>query len=255
MLTGGEVGILSSRIFQSVIVQMKDATSRAIGVVDQDGAVVASSDLSMVGSSISVPQFYDDAGAGVIKSGGMTFKAMGDGIGNDYAVFAEGSDDFARTICLMTAVAINEARVYFDENHGKRAFVKNIISENILPGDLYVRAKELRFDSESARGVLVVRHGPAPDNAVADSLLDSLLDRQRDFVISVSDTDIALIKEMPNSGDLKYLMGIAETIEQTLFEKFGLKTVIGIGTPARNIRELAAKFKEAQLSIDIGRVF
>ena len=32
---------MSSRIFQSVIVQMKDATDRTIGVIDADGNVMA----------------------------------------------------------------------------------------------------------------------------------------------------------------------------------------------------------------------
>ena len=41
---------MSSRIFQSVIIQMKDATDRVIGVTDNQGFVVACSELSMIGS-------------------------------------------------------------------------------------------------------------------------------------------------------------------------------------------------------------
>ena len=40
---------MSSRIFQSVIIQMKDATDRVIGVADSQGFVVACSELSMIG--------------------------------------------------------------------------------------------------------------------------------------------------------------------------------------------------------------
>ena len=40
---------MSSRIFQGVIVQMKDATTRCIGVVDEQGFVIACSELSMIG--------------------------------------------------------------------------------------------------------------------------------------------------------------------------------------------------------------
>ena len=38
---------MSSRIFQNVIIQMKDAVDRAIGVVDEQGFVVAASELAM----------------------------------------------------------------------------------------------------------------------------------------------------------------------------------------------------------------
>ena len=43
---------MSSRIFQSVIVQMKDATDRCMGVIDSEGFVVACSELSMIGSHL-----------------------------------------------------------------------------------------------------------------------------------------------------------------------------------------------------------
>ncbi len=41
---------MSSRIFQSVIVQMKEATDRMIGVIDADSNVISCSDLSKTSS-------------------------------------------------------------------------------------------------------------------------------------------------------------------------------------------------------------
>ena len=38
---------MSSRIFQSVVLQMKDSTDRAIGVIDSEGTVVACNELSL----------------------------------------------------------------------------------------------------------------------------------------------------------------------------------------------------------------
>ena len=247
---------MSSRIFQSVIVQMKDATTRIIGVVDSEGLVVASSDLSIIGSNVGlISELFNEAEDKIVKNDGRIYKALNTGSGNDYAVFVQGEDDLAKTVCVMAAVAINEAGVYFEENHDKRAFVKNIISENLLPSDLYIRAKELRFDADVTRGVLVIRHGAAMDLSAVELLQSMFPDKQHDFIISVSETEIALIKEMPSTSDLKYLPKLAETIEQTLKDKLGLKVVIGIGSPARHLRELAGKFKEAQVSIDVGKVF
>lgn len=45
---------MSSRIFQSVIIQMKEATDRCIGVIDDQGFVVACSELSMIGSALRI---------------------------------------------------------------------------------------------------------------------------------------------------------------------------------------------------------
>ena len=247
---------MSSRIFQSVIIQMKDATERIIGVVDPDGIVVASSDLSLIGDNIgSVQGLYESTQEKTIKTGGKSFKSLGVGGVDDYSVFSEGEDEFARTVCLIAAVAINEAGIYFEENHDKRAFVKSIITENILPGEIYVRARELRFANEVTRGVLVVRNSTAFDPAVIELLMDEFPDKQHDFVVSISDSSLAIVKELPPHGDVRHLQKIAEMIEEKIDSEFSMSTVIGIGTPARHLRELAARFKEAVVSIEVGKVF
>ena len=80
-------------------------------------------------------------------------------------------------------------------------------------------------------------------------------DKQNDFVISVSETDIVVIKRAASASDEKHANKLAAAMEQKLAEEFGIKTVIGIGTPARHIRELADRYKEAQVAIDVGKVF
>jgi carbohydrate diacid regulator len=112
---------MSSRIFQSVIVQMKEATKRLIGVIDSEGTVVASSELALIGSNIGVfPTIADESGDKVVKSFGRTFKMLGSAGGQfDYAVFVDGEDEFSKTICVMAFIAISEAKIYYEENHDK----------------------------------------------------------------------------------------------------------------------------------------
>jgi len=235
---------------------MKDATSRPIGVVDPEGIVVASSDLSLIGTSIGpISSIIDNNDGAMTRYEGKTLKSLGTGTADDYIVFATGEDDFSRTLCIMASIAICEAGIYFEENHDKRTFVKSIISENILPGDIYMRAKELRFTPDIVRGVLVVRMESTTNISAVELLQDAFPDKQHDFVISTSDTDIVLIKEMPANGDVKDLNKLAETIQKKLSDEFAVKAVIGIGTPSRHLRDLADKYKEALISIDIGKVF
>ena len=112
---GGQGGdAVSSRIFQGVIIQMKDATERTIGVVDPEGLVVASSDLSLIGTNIGTLRVpYDESADKTVRSDGMTFKALGVRGVDDYSVFADGEDDLAKTVCIMASIAISEAGIYF----------------------------------------------------------------------------------------------------------------------------------------------
>jgi carbohydrate diacid regulator len=80
-------------------------------------------------------------------------------------------------------------------------------------------------------------------------------DRQQDFVLSINETDIAVVKQIQPNTERDELIKIAQTIEQTLHTELFIKTVIGIGTVASHLRELADSFKEAQVAIEVGKVF
>lgn len=42
---------MSNRLFQGIVHQMKDAVNRVIGVIDENGTIIACSDLTRVGAA------------------------------------------------------------------------------------------------------------------------------------------------------------------------------------------------------------
>ena len=248
---------MSSRIFQSVIVQMKEATDRMIGVIDADSNVISCSDTSLIGEKWPEAVIrLNSAPDSIVVVDKKTFKPLVSWSAYfDYAVFAEGDDEIARSLCVMAYVALNGAKTYYEEKHDKGTFVKNIITDNILPGDVYIRAKELHFVTDVPRAVFLIRQVGRADVASVDVVAGMFPDRQQDFVLSINETDIAVVKQIQPNTEREELIKIAQTIEQTLHSELFIKTVIGIGTVASHLRELADSFKEAQVAIEVGKVF
>ena len=249
---------MSSRIFQSIVLQMKDSSDRAVGVIDEQGTVVACNELALIGEkwgAAAVALNAEQEAASVVCEG-YTFKALSGWNGQfDYAAFAKGEDEKACLVCSLAAVALNGGKTYYEEKHDKSAFVKSIISDNILLGDIYVRARELHFASEVPRAVLLVRQLGTPDLAAIDVVQSLYPDRQTDFVLSISESDIALVKQLSEGAESKELYKVALGIQETLNKELGVKTVIGVGTIVNHVRELARAYKEAQVAIEVGKVF
>ena len=248
---------MSSSVFQSVILQLKDATDRVFGVIDTEGTVIACTDNSLIGESwpdaaLKVAGCLD----GVVTFGQKTFHAI---VGStnflEYAVFCLGDDETAKNMCGLAYVALNDAKIYYEEKHDRGTFIKNIIMDNILPGDIYIRAKELHFATDAPRAVFLVRQVGRGDVAAVDVLSGMFPDKMQDLVISINETDIAVIKQISSGTTGEELISIAKTMEDTLRNELFVKTVIGIGTPAAHLRELADAYKEAQTAIDVGKVF
>jgi carbohydrate diacid regulator len=236
---------------------MKDATDRYIGVADEQGFVIACSELSMIGSHLDDLQGVSaDTAEQIFTSAVRTYKILGaSGARYDYVVFVSGNDEGAKSICILASVAMNEARTNYEEKHNKATFVKNIISDNILPGDVYVRAKELHFVTDVPRAVFLVRLLERSGVVAVEVIQNLFPDRQRDFVLSVSETDIVIIKEMTYEESPENVQTVAERIESAIRSELQIRSVIGIGTTAFHLRELADRYKEAQVAIEVGKVF
>ena len=215
---------MSSRMFQGVVLQLKDSVNRMVGVVDADGIVVACSELTCIGEHWSgVVAAINSAENEPARFEGKTFKPLaGWGAQFDYAAFVQGDDDVAASLCAMAVVAFNGAKTYYEEKHDKATFVKNIISDNILLGDIYTQAKELHFVSEAPRAAFLVRQlGPA-DVSTIDVIQNLFPDKQTDFVISINETDVALIKQLPEGADARDLQKIANQIVTAITQELGI---------------------------------
>ena len=75
-------------------------------------------------------------------------------------------------------------------------FIKNVILDNILPGDIYLKARELHFNSEVSRVCLLIKIVSKTDVSAYDIVQNLFPDKSKDFVININEYEIALVKEI-----------------------------------------------------------
>ena len=247
---------MSRRLFQNLALQMKDAVGRNLGVVDSDGTVISCSDLKRIGETFEAAvEEMNQTGEAVVMDG-LTFRSLAvRGVRLEYGVFVEGTDDEAMRLSAMAVVSINSVKQYYDEKYDKATFIKNIMLDNVLPGDIYIKSKELHFGGDVSRVVFLVRMVDKIDVATNDIIGGLFPDKQKDFIISVIESDVAIVKEVKASSDIKELRKIAKGIEDTIGSELYLKCVIGIGTVVSQLKDLSRSLKEAQVAIEVGHVF
>lgn len=246
---------MPNRLFQGIINQMRDATDRTVGVVDESGSVISCSELGMIGEvrkGVIAAGVFDGA---VICVDSCTYKAFGDSVHPEYAVFVDGTDEQSRRTAAIVSVALDQIKKNNDEKFDRSNFVKNVILDNILPGDIYIKSRELRFNNDASRVVFLIRANSTAEISVFDVIQNFFPDKTKDFVISINETDIALIKEVRPNVESKDLEKLAQSICDTLSTEFYCSAYVGIGTCVTGIKELAASFKEAQVALEVGKVF
>ena len=248
---------MSNSVFQSVIVQLREVYDRTFGVMDAEGCVVSCTDMSLLGERFTEAALkVGSSPDSLVVFGQRTFRAIvGSSNYFEYAVFCSGDDEQAKTCCQLAYIALNDAKNFYEEKHDRGTFIKNIIMDNILPGDIYIRAKELHFSTDVPRAVFLIRQIGRTDVATVDVLAGLFPDKQQDFVLSVNEADVVVVKQIGANVTGEELEKMAASMEELLKNELHIKTVIGIGTVSERLRELADSYKEAQTAIDVGKVF
>lgn len=245
---------MSNRVFQGIVHQMKEAIDRTIGVVDDSGTIISCSELGKIGETFAdVSSIF--VGGGTTVYDGKTFLVFGSPMNMEYAVFVEGNDELAQKYVSLIHIALENIQQCHDERYDRANFIKNVILDNILPGDIYLKSRELRFNTEVPRVALLIRLVGNEDSTVFEMIQNIFPDKTRDFVISINEHDIVLIKEVRPNVDTKDLEKLARSIIDSLGTEFYSHALVGIGSTVVGIKDLARSFKEAQVAIEVGKFF
>ncbi len=246
---------MSARVFQNVINQLKETVNKSIYVLDDVGMVIACTELVHIGEDRSDVLSYFDEETSIYTADGYTYCPIGSYSRPENVIIVEGTDMDSADICNVLSVSFTSIKSLYGEKYDKVSFIKNIILDNILPSDIYIKAKELHFDVDAPKAVFFIRFSEKGDVIPYDILQNMFPDKNKDYVISIGETDIVLVKDVKVNCESKELEKIAHSIADTISAEFFLRVTVGIGTVAENLKELSSSFRESQVAIEVGKVF
>ncbi len=246
---------MSNRLFQTVVHQMKDIIGRTIGVIDENGIIIASSDLNKIGESRQRIREELAYSSESIVFEGYTYRYIAAQSKTDSIVFVEGDDTHADKMSRILSVSFGNIKGLYDEKYDKGSFIKNIILDNILPSDIYVKSNELHFSNEELRAVIVIKFQSAPELSPIEIIQTIYPDNGHDFIININEQDIVIVKEVNPETDYFSLTKECEGMIDRIASEFGGKVLVGISSVVETLKDLARAYKEARISLEVGKVF
>lgn len=243
-----------SKKFNSMVQQLGAAYERVLGVIDENASVAACSDDSMVGATrIGLPM--SNAENGILRHGGYTYR-YADAEKGGSIIFIEGEDENAARFINAAAIALEGVADSGNSTSDLLSFVKNVVTDNILPSDIYVRARDYNFPMDCNSTAFVVRCHDAADSVVALDLISELFpEKKKDFVFNVNETDVVILKSVDPSIDNNALEKLAASVADMLETEHHIHVNVGIGSRVTGIKEMSTSFKEARNALEVGKVF
>jgi len=245
---------MASKQYLSMIQHLGEATGRVIGVLDENSAVVACSEFSLMNTTrVGLPM--DMAVDDVLRHGGYTYRYV-DKMKRGPIVFVEGEDPEAVRCCSATAVVLEDLLKGGDEKDDITTFIKNVVTDNILPSDTFVRARDLDFKTDVKTAALVIRYADAANSVSVLEIVSQLFpQKEKDFVFNVNENETVLIKSIDEGIDMEALFSLGESIADVLENEHRIHVNIGIGSCVNGVKEMSNSFKEARTALEVGKVF
>jgi len=249
------VVFLAFKVFQSVITRICDAIGYDFGITDGSGVVIASTIEDEVGMVHEQCVDFLSSNTTYIEKSDLVMKKIDINGRLDFVLYFISEHPDRKKIAELIAISLENAKLYYDEKYDRSNFMKNVLLGNILPGDITIRAKELRVKNECRRIVYLVRTEKTRE-LYAYNIIQSLFpNNSKDYIILLDDQNTVLIKELKDKEDSEEIHKKARIIIDTLSSELMIKASIGIGTEAESLRDVARSYKDAQTALKIGQIF
>ncbi|MBR2022039.1 MAG: hypothetical protein IJ939_06330, partial [Clostridia bacterium] len=129
---------MSTRVFQSVINQLKDTVDRTIAVIDDTGVIIACSELVRIGEKQTGVLDLFSSDDEVVTAGGNTYRLIGSIAKVDNIIMVQGEDRESADVCAVLAVSFMNIKNLYGENYDHILYnptvfewVKNDLDANI----------------------------------------------------------------------------------------------------------------------------
>lgn len=245
-----------NKYLNSTLIQMSKILGCSIGMIENSGAVVSSSPVSSVEEKVQeIIAEWQSVGSKLFVFEGYTFYAITSRGKLDYITFVEKDDDEAAKNAEILATYISSMRQMHNDKYDKTNFIKNILADGILPGDVFLKSKELHLTYDTDRAVFALQYDEIRGVDVYDIISGIFPDNGKDFVIDLDNNMVAIVKEVKMKITADELEKIARQIVDTVTSEAMVNIRLGIGSIATNIRDIAKSYKEARIALEVGKVF
>ena len=244
-----------SEKFQEIINEMSSSIDRKIGIIDSSMAIIASSSLDVVDKISNVKNFELISTQDIFRSSNYTYKYFGNKNSGEFAVFVSGIDDLAKSFATMLSVSLSHIVYYYNDKNSKLSFIKNLIFNSILPGEINYKIKTLKLKDACERVCLIIHSESDYDgNLLVEDLQEMFPDASRDFIVDIGDSNVVLVKDVESDSSQATLSKLANAIVCVLSSKAFLKVSVGVGKVVKKISDLPSSFSCAQVALEVRKV-
>lgn len=246
--------MLSNQLLHKAVQDMKRISGLECAVWDQKGVCLVITSEKMPAWEEKVISFGESGEEEQIEEEICLFLIRED---DDpvYILGVEGGSKEAVTAGRFGASQIANLLFAYKERMDKNRFIQNLILDNMLVVDVYNQAKKMKIPVELRRVVFLIESKNEGETLILETMRGIYATGMKDFVTAVDERHVILVKALENTDDYQTLNRIAHEIVDTLNMEAMVGVRVAYGTIVEELKDVSRSYKEADLALQVGRVF
>lgn len=176
----------------------------------------------------------------------------------DEPLFVFALHEIVENVEVIGRLCVNQIatlKSFQEKRVDKNRFIQQLLMDNLLLVDIYSQAKKLQMEIEEKRVVFIIEPKRQRDDMVFEILNDMYADSPNDMVTSVDENRIVLIKTLEADEDYEQIQETARGIVDALMSEAMVDVRVSCGTIIDELKDVSKSYKEANMALDVGRIF
>ena len=246
--------MITNQILQSSLDDLKTITRVDLGLFDLNGeVVVATANLKSPENDIIVA--FAESAADSQMIGSFHLLKVKEEQELIYILVAQGFGEDTYMVGRIATAQVGRLISAYKEKFDRNNFFQNLILDNLLLVDVYNKAKKLHIEANVPRCVYLIDTGEEMNNVVTELLKNLFASQSGDYITSVDEKSIVLIKSFEVGDSHEDMMQVAYTITDMVNTEVMVNVKVGFGTMVQELKNVSKSYKEARMALDVGKIF
>lgn len=246
--------MISNQIIQNSINELTELTKVELCVVDLIGREVASTFTAESVQKEIIVSFASSLADSQIIGGSHLMKIIDEG-NVQYVLLAKGTVETTFMIAKIAVCQLQNLVIAYKEKYDRNVFFQNLILDNMLLMDIYNRAKKLHIEENCPRIVFLIETKADNDKDTMEILRSIYTLQGGDYITSVDERNIILVKALNGLNEADMLEEIARTIVGMMNTEAMIGVKVSYGSVVEELREVSKSYKEAKMALEVGKIF
>ncbi len=245
--------MISNQIIQNCIDDVHNISKLDLLVTDSFGNIIAQTNDNDIVDKAFLLNFIQSPAEVQETKGELLFKIDDEGqVSHVLKISGEGE---AFLVGKLTVNQIRALIVAYKDRIDKNSFYQNLLLDNLLLVDIYNRAQKLHIEAVQSRCVFVVEIRPDISHEALEMVKELFNQQSGDFVTSVDENHIILIKAIESEDPGAELDENARMLIDMLGSEAMENARVAYGTVVNEIKGISKSYKEAMMALDVGKIF